>query len=211
MELTVYKIDGSKTSRKVTLDDSIFGITPNDHAIYLDVKQIRANKRQGTHATLEKSMVSGSTRKIKRQKGTGSARAGSKKSPLLRGGARVFGPQPRDYNFKLNKKLKILARRSALTYKAKEEKITILENFAFEQVKTKFYQSLLNNLNVSSEKTLLVLPEPDHNIVLSSRNIKNTKVTTASSLNTYDILNANKLLITESSVKEIERIHGEKE
>lgn len=208
MELEVYKIDGSKTSRKIELKEDIYGIEPNDHAIYLDVKQFLANQRQGTHSTLEKSMVSGTTRKLKRQKGTGGARAGSMKSPLFSGGARVFGPQPRDYSFKLNKKLKLLARKSALTYKAKESKITVLENFTFDEIKTKQYKIMLDNLEVSGKKTLLVIPGSDVNITLSSRNIQRTKVLTAASLNTYDILNAEHLLIAEGSFAEIERIHS---
>lgn len=208
MELEVYKIDGSKTSRKVTLDDAIFGIEPNDHAIYLDVKQHLANQRQGTHASLEKSMVSGTTKKMKRQKGTGSARAGSKKSPLFVGGARCFGPQPRDYSFKLNKKLKVLARKSALSYKAKDNNIIILEDFTFEEIGTRHYKNMLDSLNIGEKKSLLVLSQPDMKIVLSSRNMKKTKVVAASSLNTYDILNAGNLLIIEGSMKEIERIHA---
>jgi large subunit ribosomal protein L4 len=208
MELVVYKIDGSKTSRKVKLEDTVFGIEPNDHAIYLDVKQHQANKRQGTHASLEKSMISGTTKKLKRQKGTGGARAGSMKSPLFVGGARVFGPQPRDYSFKLNKKLKVLARKSALSYKAKEESIIVLEDFKFEEIATKQYQNLLNNLKVNGKRSLLVLAEPDQSIVLSARNIQKTKVTTAASLNTYDILNAVNLILMEASIKEIEKIHS---
>jgi large subunit ribosomal protein L4 len=208
MELEIYKIDGTKTSRKVTLDDGIFGIEPNDHVIYLDVKQHQANQRQGTHATLEKSMISGTTKKMKRQKGTGGARAGSEKSPLVKGGARVFGPQPRDYGFKLNKKLKTLARKSALSYKAKDENIIVLEDFTFDEIKTRHYKALLDIFNLQDKKTLLVLPESNPNIVLSARNMKKARVITAASLNTYDILDANNLLIVESSVKEIERIHN---
>lgn len=207
MELVVYKIDGSKTSRKVNLEDAIFGIEPNDHAIYLDVKQHQANKRQGTHASLEKSMISGTTKKLKRQKGTGGARAGSMKSPLFSGGARVFGPQPRDYHFKLNKKLKVLARKSALSYKAKENNIIVLEDFTFDQIGTKQYQTLLNNLKVEGKRSLMVTAATDQNLVLSARNIQKTKVTTAASLNTYDILNAANLIILEGSLKEIEKIH----
>jgi large subunit ribosomal protein L4 len=208
MELEVYKFDGTKTARKVTLDDAIFGIEPNDHAIWLDVKQHQANQRQGTHASLEKSMISGSTRKLRKQKGGGGARGGSIKSPLLKGGARVFGPQPRDYRFKLNKKLKVLARKSALAYKAKEENITILEDFTFEEIKTRHFKTLLDSFELGEKKTLLVIAEPNDQIVLSARNIRKTKVITASSLNTYDILNANNLLIVEGSMKEIERIHS---
>jgi len=208
MELVVYKIDGSKTSRKVNLEDAVFGIEPNDHAIYLDVKQHQANKRQGTHSSLEKSQISGTTRKLKRQKGTGGARAGSMKSPLFSGGARVFGPHPRDYSFKLNKKLKVLARKSALSYKAKENNIIVLEDFKFEEIATKQYQTLLNNLQVAGKRTLMVTAASEQTIVLSSRNIQKAKVTTAASLNTYDILNAANLIILESSIKEIENIHS---
>ncbi len=207
MELVVYKIDGSKTSRKVNLEDGIFGIEPNDHAIYLDVKQHQANKRQGTHASLEKSMISGTTKKLKRQKGTGGARAGSMKSPLFVGGARVFGPQPRDYSFKLNKKLKVLARKSALSYKAKENNIIVLEDFTFDSIGTKKYQTLLSNLKVEGKRSLMVTASTDMNLVLSARNIQKTMVTTAASLNTYDILNAANLIILEGSLKEIEKIH----
>ena len=208
MELVVYKIDGSKTSRKVKLDDAIFGIEPNDHAMYLDVKQHQANKRQGTHASLEKSMVGGTTKKLKRQKGTGGARAGSMKSPLFVGGARVFGPQPRDYSFKLNKKLKVLARKSALSYKAKENGITILEDFTLDEIGTKNYVGILKNLELQDKKTLLVLPQTDLNVVLSARNLKKAKVVTAASLNTYDVMNASTLLILEGSLAEIERNHS---
>ncbi len=207
MELAVYKTDGSKSSRKVKLDESIFGIEPNDHAIYLDVKQHQANRRQGTHASLEKSLVSGTTKKLKRQKGTGGARAGSMKSPLFVGGARVFGPQPRDYSFKLNKKLKVLARKSALTYKAKENNILVVEDFTMDAIGTKQYQSILDNLKVGDKKTLLVLPKSDNRIVLSSRNLKKAQVVTADSLNTYDVLNAGSLILLEGSIAEIERIH----
>jgi large subunit ribosomal protein L4 len=205
MELVVYKTDGSKTSRKVKLDDEIFGIEPNDHAIYLDVKQHQANKRQGTHASLEKSMISGTTKKLKRQKGTGGARAGSMKSPLFVGGARVFGPQPRDYSFKLNKKLKVLARKSALAYKAKENNIMVVEDFSLEEIGTRYYKTMLENLKMTEQKTLLVLAQPDQKIVLSARNLKKTKVVTADSLNTYDVLNANQLILVEGSIPAIER------
>ena len=205
MELEVYKISGEKTSKKVKLNDSIFGIEPNDHAIYLDAKQYMANKRQGTHSSKERNAVKGSTRKIKRQKGTGTARFGDIKNPIFRGGGRIFGPEPRDYSFKLNKKLKQLARKSALAYKAKDKSIVILEDFTFEAPKTKDYIAMLANLKLADKKTLLVLPEVDNNAVLSSRNLKNSKVVLANSLNTYDILNANNLLIAESSMKEIEK------
>ena len=206
MELEVYNIQGSKTDRKVKLNDEIFGVTPNDHAIYLDVKQYMANKRQGTHSSKEKSMLSGSTRKLKKQKGTGGARAGSIKSPLLRGGARVFGPQPREYNFKLNKKLKKLARISALSYKAQDNNIIVLEDFTFDSPKTKNVIEILKNFQLTGEKTLFVMANTDQNVILSSRNLKKVKVLRASDLNTYEILEAKRLLITEGSVKDIEVI-----
>ncbi|MFO8129474.1 MAG: 50S ribosomal protein L4 [Bacteroidales bacterium] len=206
MELEVFKISGEKTDRKVKLNDRIFGIKPNDHAIYLDTRQFMAANRQGTHSTKERNAVKGSTRKIKRQKGTGTARFGDIKNPIFRGGGRTFGPHPRNYDFKLNKKLKKLARRSALTYKARGKSITVLEDFNFEAPKTKDYVEMLTNLKVGDKKTLLVLNEVDKNVILSSRNLKQTKVIQASSLNTYDILNANNLLFSESSMKEIEKI-----
>jgi large subunit ribosomal protein L4 len=207
MELEVYTISGSKTDRKVVLDESIWGIEPNDHAIYMDVKQHMANKRQGTHDTLEKSTISGSTRKLHKQKGTGGSRKGSIKNPLFRGGARVFGPHPRDYDFKLNKKLKKLARISALSYKAKENNITIIENFSLETSKTKNLTDVLKNLDVLNKKILIVMPSLEDNLVLSSRNLKKVKITRASDLNTYEILDANRLVIVEGSIKEIETIH----
>lgn len=205
MELVVYNIKGEKTAKTVTLNDEIFNVTPNDHAIYLDTKQYLANQRQGTHASLEKSMVSGSTKKLKKQKGTGGARAGSRKSPLFRGGARAFGPQPRDYSFKLNKKLKKLARVSALAYKAKENNIIVIEDFAFETPKTSQFSSVLAALKLNGRKNLMVLPEVNQNIVLSARNLPKTKVARACDLNTYDILNANNLILVVSSVNEIEK------
>jgi len=205
MELVVYNIKGEKTDATVTLNDSIFEVTPNDHAIYLDTKQYLANQRQGTHASLEKSMVGGSTKKIKKQKGTGTARAGSRKSPLFRGGARAFGPQPRDYSFKLNKKLKKLARLSALAYKVKENNIMVLEDFNFSSPKTSSFATLLSALKLDGRKTLMVLPENIQNIVLSSRNLKKAKVTRACDLNTYDILNAQNLIFLVSSVSEVEK------
>ncbi|MEI8049288.1 MAG: 50S ribosomal protein L4 [Bacteroidota bacterium] len=205
MELVVYNIKGEKTDKTVTLNDSIFDVVPNDHAIYLDTKQYLANQRQGTHASLEKSMVSGSTKKLKKQKGTGGARAGSRKSPLFRGGARAFGPQPRDYSFKLNKKLKKLARLSALAYKVKENNIMVIEDFNFSSPKTSSYASVLSALKMSGRKTLMVLPENIQNIVLSSRNIQRAKVTRACDLNTFDILNAQNLILLVSSVTEIEK------
>jgi len=206
MELTVYNIKGEKTGKTVNLNDSVFNIEPNDHAIYLDTKQYLANQRQGTHSSKEKSTVSGSTRKLKRQKGTGGARAGSIKSPLMRGGARVFGPQPRDYGFKLNKKLKQLARMSALSHKAKDNGILILEDFSFDKPKTKNFIELLNNLQLSGKKTLMVLSEGDKAVYLSSRNLKQARVIRACDLNTYEILRAHNLVILESSVAEIEKI-----
>jgi large subunit ribosomal protein L4 len=207
MELEVYNLKGAKTDRKITLNDAIFAIEPNDHAIYLDVKQFMANKRQGTHSSKEKSTVSGSTKKLKKQKGTGGARAGSIKNPLYRGGARVFGPHPRDYNFKLNKKLKKLARLSALTYKAQDNNIIVLEDFAFETPKTKNFIELLKSFQLAGEKTLLVMANTEPNILLSSRNLKKVKIVRASDLNTYEILDAKRMLITESSMKDIEVIH----
>jgi large subunit ribosomal protein L4 len=207
MELEVYNIQGTKTERKVTLDSAIYGIEPNDHAIYLDVKQHMANKRQGTHSSKEKSTVSGSTRKLKKQKGTGGARAGSIKNPLFRGGARVFGPHPRDYNFKLNKKLKTLARKSALSYKAKESNIMVVEDFTFETPKTKNFIDILKVFQLNGQKTLLVIPSTDVNVYLSLRNLKKVKIIRASDLNTYEILDAGKMLVMESSVREIEKLH----
>lgn len=206
MEVSVLNISGKATSKKVSLNDAIFGITPNDHAIYLDVKQHLANKRQGTHKSKERAEIRGSSKKLKKQKGTGGARAGNDKSPTRVGGGRAFGPRPRDYSFKLNKKLKRLARLSALTYKAIESNITILEDFIFDSPKTQKYADLMNNLKLSDKKTLLVLGESNKNIHLSSRNLSNAKVVTALDLNTYDILNANNLLLLESSVKEIENL-----
>ena len=209
MELTVYKIDGSATAKTVTLNDKIFNVEPNDHAIWLDVKQYLANQRQGTHNTLERSTVSGSTRKLKRQKGTGGARAGSIKSPTIRGGATVFGPHPRDYGFKLNKKVKRLARFSAFTYKQQEGCITIVEDFTFNEPKTKEYKSMLKNLKLEGQKTLLLLPENDRNVFLSGRNLQRTNIMRAIDANTYHVLNANSLIICESSLKELEKMLGE--
>lgn len=208
MELTIYNIQGKETGKKAVLADSVFGVEPNDHAIYLDVKQHMANRRQGTHSARERGEIRGSTRKIKRQKGTGTARAGSIKNPLFRGGGRVFGPRPADHSFKLNKKLKRLARQSALSYKAKEQEIVVLEDFSMETPRTKDFITILRNLQIDDKKTLLVMKDVDQNIVLSQRNLKKTKVITAASLNTYDVLNAQRLLIAESSLEDIERIHG---
>ena len=206
MEIAVIKNSGEDTGRKVNLSDDIFGIEPNDHAIYLDVKQFLANQRQGTHKSKERAEIAGSTKKIKRQKGTGTARAGSIKSPIFRGGGRVFGPQPRDYSFKLNKKLKVLARKSALTYKAKDNGLVVLEDFSMEAPKTKEYVNVLNNLSLGDKKTLVVVAENDKNMTLSSRNIQNSKVVTADSLNTYDLLNAESVVLSESSVEKIENL-----
>lgn len=204
MEVNVLDISGKETGAKVQLPDSVFGVEPNDHAIYLDVKQYLANQRQGTHKAKQRNEIAGSTRKLHKQKGTGGARAGSIKSPLFNGGGRVFGPQPRDYSFKLNKKLKAMARKSALSYKAKENNILVLENVSFDNVKTKNYVNLINNLKVADEKTLLVLPALNNNVYLSSRNLAKTKVITIDQLNTYDVLNAGKLLLTSDTVKTLE-------
>ena len=204
MEIKVLNIAGQETGRTVTLDEQIFGIEPNDHAIYLDVKQILANKRQGTHSSKERADVSGSTRKLKKQKGTGTARAGSIKSPVFRGGGRVFGPRPRSYDFKLNKKVKALARKSALSYKALEESILVIEDFNFETPKTREMVQISNNLKITDNKSLFVLPDENKNIYLSSRNLERVSVVTASELNTYQILNAKKVIVLESSVNKIE-------
>jgi large subunit ribosomal protein L4 len=206
MEIKVLNTAGQETGRTVTLDEQIFGIEPSDHAIYLDVKQILANKRQGTHSAKERGEVSGSTRKLKKQKGTGTARAGSVKSPVFRGGGRVFGPRPRTYDFKLNKKVKSLARKSALTYKALEEAILVIEDFAFETPKTREMVQISNNLKINDKKSLFVLPEENKNIYLSSRNLQAVSVITASELNTYQILNAKKVVVLESSVSKIEEL-----
>ena len=204
MEVVVLNVSGKETGARVQLPDSVFGVEPNDHAIYLDVKQYLANQRQGTHKAKQRNEIAGSTRKLHKQKGTGGARAGSVKSPLFNGGGRVFGPQPRDYSFKLNKKLKSLARKSALSYKAQDNHIVVLEDFNFDSIKTKNYINLVAGLNFTDEKTLLVLPSANNNIYLSSRNIKKAKVITADQLSTYDVLNAGKLLLTASSVKTLE-------
>jgi len=206
MELNVLNIKGEDTGRKVTLDDAIFGIEPNDHAIYLDVKQYLANQRQGTHKAKERSEISGSTRKLIRQKGGGGARRGDINSPVLVGGGRVFGPKPRDYEFKLNKKVKSLARKSALAYKAKENKIVVVENFSFEAPKTKEFISITEKLNITDRKLLLVLAEKNNFVYLSARNLKRTNVVIASDLNTYGILDASVLVLMESSVAVIEKL-----
>ena len=208
MELEVLKITGESTGRKVQLNENIYGIEPNDHCIYLDTKQYLANQRQGTHKAKTRSEISGSTRKLFRQKGTGGARRGDINSPVLRGGGRVFGPVPRDYSFKLNKKVKQLARRSALTYKMQGNEIVILEDFTFDTIKTKKMVEVLNNLKVNGGKNLFVLPETNMNVVLSARNIQRTNIELARNLNTYDILNAKKLFITEGSLAIIDEILG---
>ena len=206
MEIVVKSKDGQETGRSVTLSDTIFGIKPNDHAIYLDVKQYLANQRQGTHKAKERAEIVGSTKKIKRQKGTGTARAGSIKSPIFRGGGRVFGPRPRNYSFKLNRKLKQLARRSALSYKATDQQITVLENLQLEAPRTKQYLDLLSGLSLQNQKSLLVLDEVNKNVHLSARNLKHAEVTTADKLNTYDILHANHLIISEGAIGVIEKL-----
>ena len=199
MELSVYKIDGT-VAKTVTLNDEIFGITPNDHAIYLDVKQYLANQRQGTHKAKQRNEVAGSTRKLKRQKGTGGARSGSIKSPLFPGGGRIFGPVPRDYSFKLNKKLKAVARRSALSMKAQAANIVVVEDFEMETPKTKSFVAMEQNLNLAGQKILLVVPETNVNISLSVRNLQNVKVVPAANLCTYDVMNCSKVLFAESAV-----------
>ena len=204
MEVNVLNIKGEETGRKLTLNESIFGITPNDHAIYLDVKQYMASQRQGTHKSKERSEISGSTRKLGRQKGGGGARRGDINSPLLVGGARVFGPKPRDYWFKLNKKVKALARKSALSYKAQANNIVVVEDFTFEAPKTKDFVNVVNNLKVSGKKLLMVLSGADKNVYLSARNLERTNVMVASALNTYKVLDAETLVVTESALKAIE-------
>ena len=204
MKVAVHNIEGKETSKKVDLKKNIFGIEPNDHAIYLDVKQYLTNQRRGTSKTKERGEITGSRRKIRKQKGSGMARVGDIKNPIFRGGGRTFGPKPRDYDNKLNRKVKRLARKSALSYKAKDNNIIVLEDSSLDSPKTKEYLNILNNLEQSNNKTLMVLPENNQDVYLSSRNIKKTKVVRASDICTYDIMNANKLLVLESSVKEIE-------
>ena len=205
MELSVYNIKGEDTGRKVTLNDAIFGIEPNDHAIYLAVKQYLANQRQGTHKSKERSEVSGSTRKLIRQKGGGGARRGDINSPVLVGGGRVFGPKPRDYSFKLNKKLKALARKSALSYKAKNNAIIVVEDFTMEAPKTKEFITITKNLNVADKKLLMVLPEKNNFVYLSARNLQKTNVITVGDINTYTVLDSANMVLTESSVAAIEK------
>ena len=204
MEVSVYNIKGEDTGRKVTLNDAVFGIEPNDHVIYMAVKQYLANRRQGTHKSKERSEISGSTRKLGRQKGGGGARRGDINSPLLVGGARVFGPKPRDYSFKLNKKVKALARKSALSYRAKENSIMVVEDFTFEAPKTKQVVELVNNLKLSGKKLLVVLKESDKNVYLSARNLEKVNVQPISGMNTYNVLNANVLVLTESALAAID-------
>ena len=204
MKVAVIDINGKKTGRSVELSEAVFGVEPNNHAIYLDVKQHLANKRQGTHKAKERAEIAGSTRKIKKQKGTGTARAGSIKSPVFRGGGRVFGPRPRNYGFKLNKGLKRLARQSALSMKAKEDNIVIIEQFDFEAPKTKEFTNILKALELENKKSLFVLDGTNNNVYLSSRNLERAKVVKGSELNTYNVLNANKVVISEACLEEIE-------
>ena len=204
MKLSVFNIKGESTGREISLDKSVFGIEPNTHAVYLDVKQYLANQRQGTHKTKNRNEISGSTRKIKKQKGTGTARAGSIKSPIFRGGGTMFGPQPRDYSFKLNRKLKQLARKSAFSAKAKENKIKVLEDFNFDKPKTQEFLSILKGLQSDSVKSLVILGSANDNVYLSSRNIKNTKVASLDGVSTYDLVNAQQLILLESSIEAIQ-------
>ena len=204
MKVAVIDINGKKTGRSVELSDAVFGVEPNDHAIYLDVKQHLANRRQGTHKAKERADISGSTRKIKKQKGTGTARAGSIKSPIFRGGGRAFGPRPRNYSFKLNKSLKRLARLSALSLKAKEENIVVIEAFDFEAPRTKDFTNILRALELETKKSLFVLEGSNNNVYLSSRNLERANVIKGSELNTYNVLNANKVVISEACLEEIE-------
>lgn len=206
MEVAVLKSSGEQTTKKVSLSDAIFGIEPNDHAIYLDVKSYLANQRQGTHKSKQRNEISGSSKKLKKQKGTGGARAGNIKNPQFKGGGRIFGPQPRDYSFKLNKKVKDLARKSALTYKAKDNSIAILEDFSFDAPKTKNYLALLKALSAGDKKTLLVLSEANKNVVLSGRNVQHAKITTAEQINTYDVMNADRVIFVESSISKVENL-----
>ena len=206
MEVSVLNINGQETGRKVSLNESIFGIEPNDHVLYLDVKQYLANQRQGTAKAKERSEVSGSTRKLGRQKGGGGARRGDINSPVLVGGGRVFGPKPRDYRFKLNKKVKVLARKSALSYKAQENAVIVVEDFNFEAPKTKDFVNITKNLKVEGKKTLLVLPEVDKNVYLSARNLQRAEVMTANTINAYKVLNAEVLVVTEKSLQTIDQI-----
>ena len=205
MEIKVLNKEGKATTKKIKLNKNVFAIEPNDHAIYLDVKQYLANQRQGTHQARERGEIIGSTRKIKKQKGTGTARAGSIKNPIFRGGGRTFGPRPKKYGLKLNKKLKVLARKSALSYKAIDRNIMVLEELSLKSPKTKDFISILKNLKVAGDKTLFVTSQKDNNTMLSSRNLSNTKVITAEMLNTYDILHSNKLIISEKAFVHIDK------
>ena len=206
MDIAVVKQNGQSTGRKVNLADEVFGIEPNDHAIYLDVKSIQANQRQGTAKSKQRNEISGSTKKLKKQKGTGGARAGNIKNPQFKGGGRIFGPVPRDYSFKLNKKVKDLARKSALAYKAKDNSISVLEDFNLEAPKTKQYTAMLKSLSLADKKTLVVLPANNQNVVLSGRNVQNTKIITASQINTFDVMNADQLVLVESSIETINNL-----
>ena len=205
MKIVVHKTSGKETTKKVDLNNNVFGFTPNDHAIYLDVKQYLAAQRTGTHKAKERSEVKGSRRKLRKQKGSGAARVGDIKNPLFRGGGRVFGPRPRKYDLKVNKKVKRIARKSALSYKAKDKNIIVLEDFTIDTPKTKQYLDILTNFGLQDNKTLLVLSQANENILLSSRNLKKARVVLASELNTYDVMNTNKLMLLESSIKEIEK------
>lgn len=206
MELAIYNIEGQDTGRKATLNDAVFGIQPNEHAVYLDVKQFLANQRQGTHKSKERSEVSGSTRKLHKQKGGGGSRIGDINSPVLVGGGRVFGPRPRDYRFKLNKKVKLLARKSALTYKVQDNEIKIVENFTFDAPKTKDFINLAKNLQVEGKKVLVVLPSQDKNVYLSARNVPNADIVVAKDINTYVLMNHNAILITKESLDVINNL-----
>jgi large subunit ribosomal protein L4 len=206
MDIAVVKYSGESTGRKINLSPEVFSIEPNDHAIYLDVKSIQANQRQGTHKSKQRNEISGSSKKLKKQKGTGGARAGNIKNPQFKGGGRVFGPTPRDYSFKLNKKVKDLARKSALSYKAKDNSISVLEDFIFDAPKTKQYTAMLKSLSLADKKTLVVLPSINDNVVRSGRNIQNTKIITAAQLNTFDVMNAQQLVLVESSLETINNL-----
>ncbi len=206
MSIAVLKHSGESTGRTINLSSEVFAIEPNDHAIWLDVKSYLANQRQGTSKSKQRNEISGSSKKLKKQKGTGGARAGNIKNPQFKGGGRIFGPQPRDYSFKLNKKVKELAKKSALSYKAKDNMIAVLEDFNFEAPKTKQYQSMLKSLALNDQKTLLVLPEANKNIVLSGRNVQNTKIVTAAQVTTFDLMNADKLILVESSLSKFDNL-----
>jgi len=206
MKIELIKINGKNSGKKITISDKIFGIEPNDHAIYLDIKNHLANKRQGTSKVKERGEIVGSTKKIKKQKGTGTARAGSIKSPLFKGGGQIFGPRPRKYKTKINKKVKNIARKSALSYKINEKSLTILENFKFDKIKTKDYLSILENLSIDDTKTLLFVADNNKNIILSSRNLKKSEVKNVVEISTYDIINSDNLILTEGSIQKLESI-----